>query len=99
MQRLKKLGRTDAFTNEDESTELVVRCLLSQQLLPQLSVVFPEVKGLVQADAPSRLQFSWSSFSTTLTRSRNDRESHCRRIFAYFYKYAVYPSKCPELRI
>jgi len=55
MKRLKKIGLTEAYQNE-ETTQAVFRCLLALPLLPVTDIdpVFQDVKVLVHDDTPSK---------------------------------------------
>ena len=55
MKRLKKIGLTDAYKN-DETTQVIFRCLLALPLLPVADIdpAFQDVKELVQDDSPSK---------------------------------------------
>jgi len=55
MKRLKKIGLTEAYQNE-ETTQAVFRCLLALPLLPVTDIdpAFQDVKALVRDDAPSK---------------------------------------------
>ena len=55
MKRLKKIGLSDAYNNE-ETTLVVFRCLLALLLLPVADIdpAFKDVKPLVQDDSPSK---------------------------------------------
>ena len=55
LQRLKKIGLTEAYQNE-ETTQAVFRCLLALPLLPVTDIdpAFQDVKVLVHDDTPSK---------------------------------------------
>jgi hypothetical protein len=57
IKRLKKIGLSDAYKNE-ETTQVVCRCLLALPLLPVNDIYpgFQDVKILVQDDSPSKSQ-------------------------------------------
>jgi len=59
MKRLKKIGLTTAYQNE-EDTQVVFRCLLALPLLPVVDIVpgFQDVKSLVKPDSASQAQLS-----------------------------------------
>jgi len=54
MKRLKKIGLTAAYQNE-EDTQVVFRCLMALPLLPVVDIVagFQDVKALVKPDSAS----------------------------------------------
>ena len=55
MKRLKKIGLSDAYKN-DETMQVVFRCLLALSLLPVADIdpAFKDVKALVQDDSASK---------------------------------------------
>ena len=55
MNRLKKIGLSDAYNNE-ETTQVVFHCLLALPLLPVADIdrAFKDVKALVHDDSPSK---------------------------------------------
>jgi len=55
MKQLKKIGLSDAYNNE-ETTQVVFRCLLALPLLPVADIdpAFKDVKALVQDYSPSK---------------------------------------------
>ena len=57
MKRLKKPGLIDAYNNDD-TTQVVFRCLLSLPPLPVVDILpaFQEVKALMTVDATSNAQ-------------------------------------------
>ena len=53
MKRLKKIGLSDAYNNE-ETTRVVFRCLAPLLPVADIDPAFKDVKALVQDDSPSK---------------------------------------------